>query len=94
MRELKRGMFARSLAGHDKGRLYLVTDVSEDYILLSDGRGKSPGCPKRKNRIHLQPCFQTDPAIRDLLLRQQPLTNKDIRNAIIRKEELSCQKQM
>ena len=31
MKPIVKGMFARSLAGHDKGRLYVISDVQEPY---------------------------------------------------------------
>lgn len=29
MKPIVKGMFARSLAGHDKGRLYVISDVQD-----------------------------------------------------------------
>ena len=29
MKPIVKGMFARSLAGHDKGRMYVISDVQE-----------------------------------------------------------------
>ena len=34
MKPIVKGMFARSLAGHDKGRLYVIADVQEPYVFL------------------------------------------------------------
>ena len=31
MKPIVKGMFARSLAGHDKGKLYVISDVQPDY---------------------------------------------------------------
>ena len=31
MKPIVKGMFARSLAGHDKGKLYVISDVQEPY---------------------------------------------------------------
>ena len=33
MKPIVKGMFARSLAGHDKGRLYVISDVQEPYAV-------------------------------------------------------------
>ena len=38
MPELKKGMFAVSKAGHDKGRLYVIIEVDDSYVYLADGR--------------------------------------------------------
>ena len=37
MREIRAYMFARSLAGHDKGKLYVVLRREGDYLYLTDG---------------------------------------------------------
>ena len=50
MRELETGMFARSLAGHDKGRLYVVLETAGDSVLVADGKYRTLDRPKRKNR--------------------------------------------
>lgn len=54
MVEFKTGGLARSLAGHDKGQLYIIIGVSEEYVTLSDGRKHPFDRPKRKNKKHLQ----------------------------------------
>ncbi len=45
---------AVSLAGHDKGRAYLVQAEEEDFLWLTDGRLRPLSRPKKKKRIHLQ----------------------------------------
>ena len=47
-------LLARSLAGKDKGRLYLVLEGTEDAVLLADGRHRKLARPKRKNRKHME----------------------------------------
>ena len=41
------GMMARSLAGHDKGKVYMVLDVKEPFVYLVDH-------PKKKRIKHVQ----------------------------------------
>ena len=48
------GMLVRSKAGRDKGCIYVIICVNDEYVYLSDGRGNPPGWKKRKNRKHLQ----------------------------------------
>jgi len=48
------GQFARSIAGHDKGVLYIVIAEDEKTVTLSDGRYKTVESPKVKNRKHIQ----------------------------------------
>jgi len=42
-----------SLRGHDKGSTYLVVGEEERCVLLSDGRLRRLGKPKRKNKKHI-----------------------------------------
>ncbi len=49
------GRFAVSLAGHDRGVLYVIVAEEGDFVYLSDGRLKPPDRPKKKRRKHIQP---------------------------------------
>lgn len=48
MRQLEKGMFARSLAGHDKGRLYIIagTEDQGSRVLVADGVHHTVESPK------------------------------------------------
>ena len=59
MKPIVKGMFARSLAGHDKGRLYVISDV------LVDGKIRTANRPKKKKLIHVQPDYEMTDAVRD-----------------------------
>lgn len=54
MERYEQGMTAWSRAGHDCGQLYVIIDVTEEYVFLSDGRLKPLENPKRKNKKHIQ----------------------------------------
>lgn len=47
-------MLAVSLAGHDKGRCYVVLGWEDGFFLLSDGKSKPLARPKKKNQKHVQ----------------------------------------
>ena len=53
MKPIVKGMFARSLAGHDKGKLYVISDVQEPYVFLVDGKIRTANRPKKKKLIHV-----------------------------------------
>lgn len=93
MRELEKGMFARSLAGHDKGKLYIVLDAAEDRILLTDGKLRPVEKPKCKNRRHIQPDHEQS-GIFDGGISHPEEQNAAIRKALKNKEDIRCQKQM
>lgn len=48
------GYLARSLAGHDKGKIYAVISEDKSVMLLADGRERTLGKPKKKNPKHVQ----------------------------------------
>ena len=48
------GMLARSKAGHDKTQMYIITNVDDTYVYLSDGRIRTLDHPKKKKKIHVQ----------------------------------------
>jgi ribosomal protein L14E/L6E/L27E len=54
MKVTERGMTAWSLAGHDKGKLYVIVKVDEEYVWLSDGRLRPLENPKKKKWKHVQ----------------------------------------
>ncbi len=45
---------ARSKAGHDKGKCYVVVREESDDVWLADGTSRTAAHPKRKNRKHIQ----------------------------------------
>ncbi len=48
------GYMARSVAGHDKGTLYIIIEERDQYLLVADGKLKTLEKPKKKNPKHLQ----------------------------------------
>ena len=48
------GMLARSKAGHDKGQVFVIIAIEEDYVFLADGKNRSVCRPKRKKIKHIQ----------------------------------------
>ena len=54
MERTEAGMFARSKAGHDKGRLYLIEKTDGEYVYLVDGARRTLAKPKKKKQKHIQ----------------------------------------
>lgn len=51
------GTICRTLAGRDKGKYFVVSEVLEgEYVHLADGKNRKLAKPKRKKRMHLRPC--------------------------------------
>ena len=47
-------MLVRSLAGHEKDRLYIIIRQDEEYVWLVDGRNRTMEKPKKKKKKHIQ----------------------------------------
>ena len=50
----KLGYFATSLAGHDKGRLYMIVSEEGEMLGLCDGTHRCLDNPKYKKKKHVQ----------------------------------------
>lgn len=59
VKEIRIGGLAKSIAGRDKERMYMIVGQEGETLLLSDGKYRPLSAPKRKNRRHvsLQPVF-------------------------------------
>ena len=74
-------LLARSTAGKDKGTLYLVLERTEEAVLLTDGKLRKLGKPKRKNRKHVE--FLPGSASKALSGKlREPKTDAGIRRAL------------
>ena len=54
MDRYRAGMLARSKAGHDAGRMYVIMDTDGAYVYLADGRIRTAGKPKKKKIRHVE----------------------------------------
>lgn len=48
------GMLAGSMAGHDKGAIYVIINEDNEYVYLADGKIRTLLRPKKKNKKHIQ----------------------------------------
>ena len=51
--DFKEGQVVRSLRGHDKGELLVVTDIAKKKVFLCDGKSRKLEKPKAKNVKHV-----------------------------------------
>lgn len=75
------GGVAQSVAGRDKGRLYLIVDIEGEKLLLADGKYREAANPKTKNKKHVRllPVFHAEIAERLGLGKDE---NSEIRAAL------------
>lgn len=48
------GMLARSKAGHDTGKVYVIIDIDDTYVYLADGSIRTLNKLKKKKKKHVQ----------------------------------------
>lgn len=71
------GFLAYSLAGRDKGVIYLIIDETKDYVYVADGLTRPLDRPKKKNKRHIQ-IIKKNVMHTDL----SSITNEDIKHLI------------
>ena len=52
--EIKSGSVVISSAGHDSGRLMVVTGADGGFVFVADGKERKLASPKRKNIKHVR----------------------------------------
>lgn len=72
------GMMAKSLAGHDKGKIYLVFSADSEYVYLVDGEYRTLDRPKKKKKKHVQIDHHITEWIRNLLEEGKTIRNSDV----------------
>ena len=53
MYSFEHGSVVRSIAGHDKGELFVVVEDGGRFVLLCNGKERKLDNPKRKNKRHI-----------------------------------------
>ena len=48
------GQVVYSKCGHDKGKAFIVTEIEEDFLYLTDGKRRKMDKPKKKKTKHVQ----------------------------------------
>jgi hypothetical protein len=75
-------MFARSKAGHDKDRVYLILEEKGEQLLLVDGKLRGLDHPKLKNRKHVQIIKDIPEEILTSCYQKEKLWDEGIKRAI------------
>ena len=78
----ERGHVVRSVAGHDRGDLFLVLREEGDFLWLVDGKGRKLETPKKKRRKHVVSAgVWTHPVI-GRVADGEPVLDSEIRRAL------------
>lgn len=68
-----------SLAGRDKGKLFYVVDVEENFVLIADGKGRKLENPKRKKLKHVRRVSRTETRVAVKLQNGDKVLNSELR---------------
>ena len=82
MVRIEEGMLARSIAGHDQGRLYVIIRRDAEYVWLVDGILRTVEKPKKKKIRHIQVIHRYAEPVRKALEQKEPLQNEPIKQLI------------
>lgn len=82
MRELAIGMPALSMAGHDRGKIYVIIRETDEYVYLVDGITKTAEKPKKKKKKHIQVTKTVLPLISMELEKNSEISNEIIKRAL------------
>ena len=76
------GMTAVSLAGHDKGKTYVILSVDKNYVYLVDGSIRTLQNPKKKKLKHVQVNYTVVSWIQNILNADKKVYDSDIIRAL------------
>ncbi len=76
------GMTAVSLAGHDKGKTYVILSVDKNYVYLVDGSIRTLQNPKKKKLKHVQVNYTVVSWIQNILNANKKVYDSDIIRAL------------
>ena len=82
MRAFVKGMLARSKAGHDTGKLFVVMQAEEEFVYLADGRCRTLDKAEKKRRKHIRLFTEYPPFFRKKWKKGERTADEDIRKAI------------
>ena len=80
--DIAKGDLVSATAGREKGRLFFVLEVREDYLLLADGKSRKLEAPKRKKRRHVRRAGPGPERIAEKIRSSEIITNSELRKAL------------
>lgn len=78
----KAGLIVRSMAGRDKGDLFIILRTEGEYAYIANGNLRKVDCPKKKKLRHLKSEEYVSEFIKNKLETAGKVTNNEVRIAI------------
>ena len=83
-----------SKAGHDKGKIYVIIEETDNAYILADGIYKTISNPKKKNARHIQIVKDFPESVEEILSKDS-IGDLEIKRAIkLYRRDTKCLKQM
>jgi len=79
MMDISKSDIIMSLAGRDKGKLFYVLHVEENYVLIADGKGRKLENPKRKKLKHVRRVSRTETRVALKIKQGDKVLNSELR---------------
>lgn len=80
--EITPGQVVYSKCGRDKGGVFIVVSVEDEYVYLADGKLRRLEKPKRKKLKHIQPTKRVFGEIGEKIMNGSYLLDADLRKAL------------
>jgi ribosomal protein L14E/L6E/L27E len=80
--EIKAGSIVRSIAGRDKGDLFVVLSREDEFVYLANGELRKVDRPKKKKLKHIQGSEKMSEFIAKKLETVGKVTNSEVRKAL------------
>ena len=68
-----------STAGRDKGQYFYVIDVDDTFVMLVNGRDRTPEKPKRKKRKHIAMVLRSETRVARKIQEGDKVLNSELR---------------
>ena len=66
-------------AGREKGKLFYVLEVDEQYLILGNGKDRTLEQPKRKKRRHVDKVLRSETRVAEKLRQGDKVLNSELR---------------
>ena len=80
--EIAASNIVRSVAGRDRGKLFIVLAVEGEYLLLADGKSRKVESPKRKKRRHVLFVAADENRLSEKIRGEAKITNSELRKTL------------
>lgn len=78
------GQVVYSKSGHDSGKAFIITEVGDEYLYLTDGKNRKMDKPKKKKFKHVQVTNYSDAELKNKIENDEYILDADFVKAIKR----------